>query len=304
MGTFAKIFIVVNLVLAVVVLGAGAALLGTAESWKERYTKDDVSTITADAENRDWTPDATRPFNQSVIDELKKGAGQVDKLKAEIDKLKSSLLAKTSEVDGYKVQVSKAETEWLLISTKYNELKEDFGAHTKAFAALEKQLKDERDHAKQLQGRIDQANADSLAAKKAQEEVESNLVLEEAKTKQLEDDLAGAEKNLTALAATADSVANELALYKETFGSIPNAIVMKPVQGVVTGIDEDLNIVLISVGTDDDVAVGYTFKVFRGGEFVGMLVVDRVGPDWAAGHMDKDESKSFPQRGDDVATKL
>jgi hypothetical protein len=99
-------------------------------------------------------------------------------------------------------------------------------------------------------------------------------------------------------------VANELALYKETFGSIPNAIVMKPVQGVVTGIDEDLNIVLISVGTDDDVAVGYTFKVFRGGEFVGMLVVDRVGPDWAAGHMDKDESKSFPQRGDDVATKL
>jgi hypothetical protein len=45
MGTFAKIFIVVNLVLAVVVLGAGAALLGTAESWKARYQNDRVEVI-------------------------------------------------------------------------------------------------------------------------------------------------------------------------------------------------------------------------------------------------------------------
>ena len=304
MGTFAKIFIVVNLVLAVVVLGAGAALLGTAESWKARYTSDDIGTITADAENRDWTPDPTRPFNQGVIDALRKGEGQVDKLKADIEGLKSQLLAKTSEVDAFKVQVHKAETEWLLISTKHNELKEDFGAHTKSFGALEKQFQDERAHSKQLQGRVDQAHADATAAKKAQEEVASNLAREESKTKQLQDDLVGAEKSMVVLAATADSIANELALYKETFGSIPDAIVMKPVNGVVTGIDEDLNIVLISVGEDDDVAVGYTFKVYRGGEFVGMLVIDRTGADWAAGHMKEDESKSFPQRGDDVATRL
>ena len=42
----------------------------------------------------------------------------------------------------------------------------------------------------------------------------------------------------------------------------------------------------------------------RGGEYVGVLVIDKVGPDWASGHMDQSKSKSFPQRGDDVATQL
>jgi hypothetical protein len=89
---------------------------------------------------------------------------------------------------------------------------------------------------------------------------------------------------------------------KRDVGKAPGE--MLAVAGLVTGVDEDLNLVLISVGTEDGVAVGYVFRVFRGSEFVGTLIIDRVGPDWAAGHMKQSETKVFPRRGDDVATKL
>jgi len=62
--------------------------------------------------------------------------------------------------------------------------------------------------------------------------------------------------------------------------------------------------VLISVGEDDAVKQGYTMTVYRGGEYVGKLVIDKVGPDWASGHMDQGVSKSFPAKGDEVATQL
>jgi hypothetical protein len=304
MGTFAKIFIVVNLVLAVIVLGAGAALLGTAESWKARYQNDDVSALTADAENRDWRPDETRIFNQNVVDALKLNAGEVDGLKKKIDELKSQLLGKTTEKERLEEKLQNAETEWKLIAQKYNQMQEDFGAHVKAFKALEKQLADARTEAKDMQDRVDQATADALAAKQAREEVESNLARTEGQLKQSQEALAAAEKSNTQLGEEKVAVENELAMYKDVYGAMEGAKAMEAVEGVVTGVDEDLNIVLISVGKDDNVAVGYTFKVFRGKEFVGMLIIDRVGDDWAAGHMNKAESTSFPQRGDDVATRL
>ena len=305
MGTFAKIFIVVNLVLAVVVLGAGAALLGTAESWKARYQNDDVSAITADAENRsDWRPDDTRAFNQNVVDALQAKAGEIDGLKKKIDVLSSQLSAKLIEAERLTEKLTNAETEWKLIAQKYNQMQEDFGAHVKSFKALEKQLADARVEAKDMQKAVDTATGDALADKQKREEVESNLARVEGQLKQAQESVAAGEKANNKLAEEKAAVENQLALYIDTYGTRLGAVAMEAVEGVVTGVDEELNLVLISVGTDDKVAVGYSFRVFRGKTFVGMLLIDRVGTDWASGHMKMDESSSFPQRGDDVATRL
>jgi hypothetical protein len=124
--------------------------------------------------------------------------------------------------------------------------------------------------------------------------------------KRTEADLAQTQKDKTELAEKVEKQANLIAMVNERLGAdwIKGIQDMPAIDGQVTGTDEELNIVLISVGTDDNVKVGFTMTVFRGGEYVGKLVIDKVGPDWASGHMDRGVSKSFPMKGDSVATQL
>ena len=44
--------------------------------------------------------------------------------------------------------------------------------------------------------------------------------------------------------------------------------------------------------------------VYRGNEYVGKLIIDKAGDDWASGHMDMGLTKTFPQQGDSASTRL
>jgi len=79
---------------------------------------------------------------------------------------------------------------------------------------------------------------------------------------------------------------------------------MPAIRGKVIGVDAELDIVLVSVGSEDGVEVGYTMTVYDAGDYVGKFLVEKVGPDWAAGHMDEALEKRFPVKGNLTATDL
>jgi hypothetical protein len=75
-----------------------------------------------------------------------------------------------------------------------------------------------------------------------------------------------------------------------------------PVDAVVSLVDEELNFVQISIGMDDELDIGEIMLVYRGNEYVGKLIIDKKGDDWASGHMDL--TKTFPKKGDSASSKL
>jgi uncharacterized protein YoxC len=284
MGTFAKIFIVVNLVLAVVFLGAASTLLGTIEDYKGKW----------EGVSKDLAA-------------LKKSSEAKEKqLNDDIDAFK----IKTTKLENEKSRLESAEKvrneEWLSLKTEFNKMSQTFETQASTLKDLEKDLADARVEIAGLNTKYDKALSDTRAAKQTSDDLRNDLERANGNIAQLEADLAATQKEKTELAEDNQKKANLIAMIAAKIGSAAIAEMenMPDIRGQVTGVDEDLNIVLVSVGVDDDVKVGFTMTVYRGGEYVGKLVIDKVGPDWASGHMDQGVSKSFPVKGDEVATQL
>jgi len=284
MGTFAKIFIVVNLVLAVVFLGAASTLLGTIDDWKSQYNDLDKK---YKAETEKLTAD-----NKRLSDDL--------------NSLRTEKTALANKVTTLEQEDRRRSAEWEAIKVAYNKQTETIEKQAATLTDLEKDLAAARTEISDLNTKYDDALAATRAARQTSDDLRNDLERANGQISQLQDELAATQKEKTELAEELQKKANLIAMITERIGAAAIAEMqnMPAINGQVTGVDEDLNIVLVSVGTDDEVKVGFTMTVYRGGEYVGRLVIDKVGGDWASGHMDQSVSKSFPMKGDDVATQL
>ena len=59
-------------------------------------------------------------------------------------------------------------------------------------------------------------------------------------------------------------------------------LAFKVITGKVTAVADEIGLVVLSVGGDDGVREGGEFTVYRGGDFVAKVVVDRVDRKWSA----------------------
>ena len=79
-----------------------------------------------------------------------------------------------------------------------------------------------------------------------------------------------------------------------------------PINGKVAGVKTDVSpaLVLLTVGKDDKVEKGFQFTVYRGAEFVGKVVVEKVNADSAGCRVLFSAPGKVIKAGDDVATRL
>jgi len=284
MGTFAKIFIVVNLVLAVVFLGAASTLLGTIQDWKTQYTD----------------------LDKEYQAQKQKDAAEIKRLSDDLGSIRTEKTSLQNQVTNLQQEDRRRSAEWEAIKVAYNKQTETIEKQAATLTDLEKDLAAARTEISDLNTKYDDALAATRAAKQTSDDLRNDLERANGQISQLQDELAATQKEKTELAEELQKKANLIAMITERIGAAAIAEMqnMPAINGQVTGVDEDLNIVLVSVGTDDEVKVGFTMTVYRGGEYVGRLIIDKVGGDWASGHMDQSVSKSFPMKGDDVATQL
>jgi Ca-activated chloride channel family protein len=81
-------------------------------------------------------------------------------------------------------------------------------------------------------------------------------------------------------------------------GGNVNTAPVKSLEGKVTAVANEIGLVVMSLGKDDGVLEGDNFSIYRGGEFVAKLVVDRADRKWAAGKVVF--KMSDPRVGDDA----
>ena len=76
----------------------------------------------------------------------------------------------------------------------------------------------------------------------------------------------------------------------------------KPLNGKVTAVANEIGLVVISIGKDDGVMEGDEFTVYRGGDFVAKIQVDRADRRWSAGKVVL--KKTDPRVADDVSNHI
>jgi chromosome segregation ATPase len=282
MSVIAKILIVLNLLLAVVFLGAASTFLGQQESYKIKLEK-----LDSDKKREIDTLEATLKAAED------KATGQ-ERLAAtrqqEIVDLKGRFEAKETDY----AEILKGHNTLLGQWEELSQTSKDLVAQNQQLTAEKDQLAAEKDQAlaekRDAIGNMNDANAE---AQRLKEQVIAS-----------QDNEAELEKRLVAMADENDSMDTRLKAYENEVGPLPGGVSQKAMKAKVSGVQNELNIVLLSVGRNEGVQVGYTFTIYRGNKYVGQVKIDKVEKDYCSGYSVKGLEQAPISVGDDASTRL
>jgi chromosome segregation ATPase len=280
MSVIAKILIVLNLLLAVVFLGAAATFLGQQEAWKIKYEKMQKEKETEISELNTKLKNAQQSQREQ--------AGIAQTAQKERDDIKSRF--ETSQGD-----YATMEKHYNTLLGQYERLSQTYKDAIAQITSLTKEKDD-----------LVTAKDQALGEKRQAIEGMNNAVAEQKRLQSKIDDLNGelAETNKRLNATGEELASTKLVVdaYTHQFGQLSDVTVMPKIAAKVTAVDNDLNIVMFSVGRDDGVKAGYTFTVYRGGKYVGKVTIDRVDKDFCSGESKKPLEAAPIQVGDDATT--
>lgn len=278
MSTLAKVFVVLNLLLAVAFLGAAAAFLGHSDNWRVKHDRLDGT---------------SRAEIKNLSDEVKSRDTKINTLEGQVNaESKEREVAKKGET-----AISEA---YAQLKKGYDESNASYQNASRALLIAQETIKNGRALVDQLQAER-QALTDKLrtaqdyetAATTAKNNAENAL---ELATNQLQD----ANTKLT-------TVEGELQRARFKIEGIvagnPGIDVSneQPAQsGKILQADNEANIVVISLGSEDGVKTGFKYTVSRGSSFVAQIQITNVQTKSAAGRVLNGLSKTPVRPGDDI----
>lgn len=127
--------------------------------------------------------------------------------------------------------------------------------------------------------------------------------LEQARqvAERLQQDLGELESRQVELARNRKFLEEKMNGITQTGGNV-NVAPKKALEGKVTAVANDIGLLVISIGKDDGVLEGDDFTVYRGGDFVAKVSIDRSDRKWAAGKVVL--KKADPRVADDVSNHI
>ena len=281
MSVVAKILIVLNLLLAVVFLGSAATFLGAQETWKKKHN--DLKTET-DASIAGLTADKA-----SLQQKLRSTESDLSTAQTSLADIES----KWEAAQDNHAEVIKRRDQLAVEMTKLTAIKDDLVKQIAALTKRKDELVDEKETA--------------LGEKRTAIEAENVAVTEQ---RRLHDNLNDAndmigelEKQIVARDGQIESLDMQLRVYKEKYGELIG-FAAPPLKGRVSAVNGELNIVVLSIGRDDKVEAGYEFTIYRGSEYVGKVVIDKVDKDFCSGYSRKEVEKAPIEVGDNATTRF
>ena len=281
MSVVAKILIVVNLLLAVVFLGASASFLGQKESYKKLY---DDKVVAYDSMKADL---------EAQVDENVKKFRQQE------------LLATNAkgELDTFQAKFEQAEKDLQTFQDNFNKLQADHNRLSETYKDALAQIDALRNDKNQLIDEKDTALSEKRDAQGKMNAAVTEQQRLESENADLKDTVMGLEEQIVGLSKEIESAGVMIQAYKDKFGTISEWINVPALTAKVSAVDEKFNIVILSIGRDDGVKPGYEFTVYRGDKYVGKVIVDDVQKDHCSGYSRKELQSGEMQVGDDARTR-
>lgn len=280
----AKILIVLNLILAVAVMGAAGAYLQSAENWKKTSEE-------ADAKYK------------SEIATLNERLGKTQVSLDEAGRAKAAALQAQAAAEASNRTLTENNS---VLVKQVNDISGSLEGINAKMKDLQGNLDAARTANERLQGEKKQAEDEKRAALDAQAKAETEQKRLTAENGNLSAMLDATQKDKVALADNLEAANTHLEMYKAKYGPLSGETT--PVKGQVLAADAAMDIYLISVGTKDGVKIADELTVFRGDKFIAQVVVDQVFPDKASVVVKKLAGKPMKQAdiktGDKVATTL
>jgi len=274
MSSMAKIFVVVNLVLAVMTFGSAATLLGAQDDYKQAFL------------------DTAQQFEDTVQQKDNK-IGSLQDERAQLNNKLSTAVADRQNADQRSATLTKD-----LADTKAanNALRDTAEGLTRELTQLRNELGNMRTSLDSATERATAQTNDATNARKSLEEEVSNRV-------RLEQDVSRLNESIQEQAAKIGDLSSQLRqanfwldTYRKRFGDIT---------GGPQGSDGRIlevrgNILALSVGSEDGVRVGDTYNLRRGPEYVGQCKVTKVYKGQSVAEFDAEYpgNAAPPQTGD------
>jgi len=281
MSTMSKVFVVLNLVLALFLVGTNASILSHNDEYKNKFE--------AEASARKKDGEAA----QAKI-ELVNGD------KANVDKANRDLTNQKSDLDS-QLQAMKATADQ--VRNDNNQLRNSIDSINAAVKSVQGELADVQGRNKSLMDSNEALKKETADAKKSQMDAEDDRARIEGDLKRSSDDVAEKERQLKTLSDDRDNLKAQLdALVKlgvDVPGLIGNTVPL--IEAKVADVGPNGSFVVLSVGQNDGVKIGFAFDVFRGADYVGRVVVDTVLPDSSTARVTR-RSKGQDFRALDSAT--
>ncbi len=287
MSLLAKIFIVFQTILVMVYLGMTSTLYQHRRDWRTSYQKlkHRYTTVVSRAEKE------IRALRTYVISKNDIVAAK----ESEVRSLKSSLDQETSRAsDQARLFQQKVD--------EYNLLQENL-------RSLSARLQEALSRNEQLQTRNTELNDAKKLAEDRRETSEGQVARLTALTTSLEQDLSDVRREFADVRKRLRDKELLIAMAENAGVNFELLVPGPPVpaiDGTVVAVKTDVNppLVLLSVGSDDKVEKGFHFAIYRQGQYVGRVVVERVLRDSAGCRVLFTADGQQIQSGDSAATRL
>lgn len=282
MSGLAKFFVVINLVLALFFLGVSATLFKTQKNWKD--AAEDALEAHQVSLNKS---EAMKNALEGTIDLSQKN---VDSLSREKEQLGTQVT--TLQNENGDLRKEKAS-----LNTKVSDLES-------RVAQKDEHLQDKDSNIARLEDEISRLNTeaqDSAMAKKVAEGLRNRALLDK---EQLSQENEAINIELTALRSDFDDQKLLISRIVDSGVRLPDIGVATapPIDGMVVGVQE--GVVVLSVGKDDGVEVGYEFTIYDGNTFIGKVQVTKVLDDMAGCTILFEESGRKISDGNKASTRL
>jgi chromosome segregation ATPase len=281
MSTVAKVFVVLNLLLAVAFLGAAATHLGYDDSYRKKLT------------------DVTAAKDQEIA-KLNGIITESNREKANLSQQKNDATARAdvanTRADAFKLAYDQ-------IVTDHNKVQASYASATDALKTAMLTIKNYETLTTNLQNERTATLTALAAAQDAEVQARKNQATTELNLEQATSQLQDSNTKLATATADLESTRTKLeALIKQNPGSSINEA--QPAQTAkILQADNAHNIFVISLGSEDGVRVGFKYTVARGNHYIGQIVIDRVEAKMASGSMVRGMSTGEIQQGDDVISR-
>jgi len=284
MSTVAKVFVVLNLIFAVIYVGFSAALLSKQENWYHKYKDLDTTTLKTIGE-RDASIQKLQAEKTSAVAAEGTLRSENESLKTQMRDLTEVNKRVEKDNEDGKAELGKLREEYNVLFKDVNDQRAENERLTKDFNTV----KDERDEAVKVRVQV-------------QDDFQ-RFSKDNSDTKVILDDL---EKRYVEVAKTNQENENIIATYLSKLKlRIDEAIMKTPaIQGKVVGVSDKYNLVMLNVGEHDQVKEGYEFTVYRGKDYVAKVKVDKVYPDMCSCYSLDEYQKDKIRQGDDAGTRV
>lgn len=284
MSPIGKFFLVLNLVLAALFVGVAASLIGTADSYRVKYESAQQE-CQAQLEAKD----------QEIGDlsaRLTASEAERSRLITENDNLKAEKTALSESLETERQRNAELTERLTGIEAKLGDLEStnrDLAQQLESSQRQVAQLREERDAA------LDARDAAQSEATQAREE--AKIALGKAGDLELQ---------LSRLQANYDECEAKLGQVVALTGFDLESINAQPMmEGVVLSADvvDGEPIVILNLGKQDGVQPGFTFDVYRGGDYKGRIRVETVNDTKSAATLILEGTAPI-EAGDHVTTRL